>query len=174
MLIRRELPGDIAAIAAVHRSAFAALAPPDHETPVEVGLVAALRDSSAWIPELSLVAEAAGTVVGHVCLTRGTVDDRPVLALGPLGVRTDAQSGGTGSALMHAPLSAADALGEPLVVLLGHAGYYPRFGFVAAADLGIRPDVADWAGDSFLARPLTSYTADLTGEFRYPRPFYEL
>jgi putative acetyltransferase len=34
---------------------------------------------------------------------------------------------------MHAVLGAADALDEPLVVLLGHPDYYPRFGFRPAA-----------------------------------------
>ncbi|GAA1005436.1 N-acetyltransferase [Nocardiopsis tropica] len=174
MLIRRELPGDISAIGDVHRSAFASMAPAGSAEPVEVGLVAALRDSTAWIPELSLVAEADGAVTGHVCLTRGTVDGGPVLALGPLGVRADVQASGTGSALMHAALGAADALGEALVVLLGHADYYPRFGFVPAERLGIRPDVAEWAGEAFMARALTAYSHDLTGEFRYAQPFYEL
>lgn len=174
MLIRRESPADTAAIAAVHRSAFAAMAPSASAEPVEVALVAALRDSPAWIPALSFVAEADGAVVGHICLTRGAVEGRAALALGPIGVRTDVQAKGAGSALMHAAIGAADALDEPLVVLLGHVDYYPRFGFVSAAELGILPDVAEWAGEHFMARTLTAYSADLRGEFRYPQAFYAL
>ena len=70
-----------------------------------------------------------------VC-SRGHVDQAPVLALGPLSVRPDRQRGGVGSALMHAVLGAADALGEPLVALIGNPAYYRRFGF----RLGARPD----------------------------------
>ncbi|TQF69446.1 N-acetyltransferase [Rhodococcus spelaei] len=172
MLIRREHPTDVDAIAAVHRSAFADQYPPRTE-PMEVGLVDTLRASDAWLPTLSLVAETDGAVVGHVCLTRATLDGRPVLALGPIGVPTERHGAGIGSALMHAVLGAADALDEPLVALLGHLDYYPRFGFVPAATLSIDPGVPDWV-EHFQVRTLEAYTPELVGEFRYPQPFYDL
>ncbi|MGW0176723.1 GNAT family N-acetyltransferase [Rhodococcus sp. NPDC003322] len=174
MLIRRERTTDIDAIAAVHRSAFAHETPPGADEPAEVALVAALRASDAWLPALSMVAEdAAGRVVGHVCLTRGTVSGRPALALGPIGVRADVQRSGVGSALMHASLGAADALGEPLVALLGHLDYYPRFGFVPAASLSVDPGVPEWVSH-FQVRPLDAWSPEYAGEFRYPQPFYGL
>ena len=173
MLIRRELPGDVPAIAEVHAEAFAPLYP--DATPVEPGLVDALRASEAWLPPLSLVAEVDGAVVGHVCVTRATLgpDELPALGLGPLGVREAHKRGGVGSALMHAVLGAADALDEGVVVLLGHPDYYPRFGFRPAAELGIDPEVPDWA-PHFQARPLTAYRPQLRGTFRYAAPFGEL
>jgi putative acetyltransferase len=164
-LIRRELPSDIEAITAVHRGAF--------ETPVEATLVTALRADAGWLPALSLVAVDGDEVVGHVVCTRGHVGDAPALGLGPLGVLPSQQRTGVGGALMHAVLGAADALDEPVVVLLGHKEYYPRFGFVPAADLGITPPVVEW-GDHFQARPLTAYTPALRGEFAYAAPFREL
>jgi putative acetyltransferase len=87
VLVRRELPGDAPVIAAVHAEAFAPMYP--DATPVEPGLVDALRGSDAWLPPLSLVAEIDATVVGHVCVTRATLgpDRLPALGLGPLGVR---------------------------------------------------------------------------------------
>ncbi|WP_246633798.1 hypothetical protein [Pseudonocardia nigra] len=63
---------------------------------------------------------------------------------------------------MHAVLGAADALDEALVVLLGHPGYYPRFGFRPASQLGIEPEVPDRA-PAFRARPLTAHHPGLTG-----------
>ncbi|MFF0817276.1 GNAT family N-acetyltransferase [Rhodococcus sp. NPDC003318] len=174
MLIRRERPADVDAIAAIHRSAFADQVPPDASEPVEVALVAALRASDAWLPELSMVAQdGAGAVVGHVCLTRATVGGRPALALGPIGVLADRQRSGVGAALMHASLGAADALGEPLVALLGHLDYYPRFGFVPGAEVGIDPGIPEWVSH-FQVRPLTAHTPDLTGRFRYAQPFYDI
>ncbi|KDE11982.1 GNAT family N-acetyltransferase [Rhodococcus aetherivorans] len=173
MFIRRELPADVPAIGDVHRAAFAPLTPTGAE-PVEPGLVEALRAGPAWLPRLSLVAtDAEGTVVGHVCVTRGTVDGEPALALGPIGVLPELQRAGVGGALMHAVLGAADALDEPLVVLLGHLDYYPRFGFVPAAELGVEPDVPEWASH-LQARALTAHRPQLRGVFRYAPPFYEI
>jgi len=74
---------------------------------------------------------------------------------------------------MHAVIAAADARDEPLIVLLGHAEYYPRFGFVPAADLGITPPVLEWA-PAFFARTLATYSPSLTGEFQYAEPFLNL
>ncbi|REE94703.1 GNAT family N-acetyltransferase [Thermomonospora umbrina] len=173
MLIRRESPADIEAVRAVHASAFAPQAPEGRE-PVEVGLVDALRAGDAWLPELSLVALGPdGRVVGHVVCTRAHVGDVPALGLGPLGVHANAQRTGVGRALMHAVLGAADALNEPVVVLLGHREYYPAFGFRPALEYGITPPVPEW-GDHFQARTLTAYTPDIRGEFAYARPFNEL
>ncbi|MGW4531584.1 GNAT family N-acetyltransferase [Nocardia sp. NPDC004340] len=186
MLIRRERTGDAAAIDAVHRGAFGAS--PDRPAaadgdssssrasgdPVEVGLVHTLRDDAAvWVPTLSLVAEVHDRVVGHVCLTRATVGPFPVLALGPLGVLPNHQAAGIGSALMHAALGAADALDEPLVGLLGSLEYYPRFGFVPGARVGIIPDQPDWA-THFQVRTLTAYELEIKGDFHYAEAFYKL
>ena len=173
MLIRRDHPADHTAVRAVLAEAFEDPAAPQ-EVPVEVGLVDALRASSEWIPQLSLVAGwDEGEVVGYVVCTRGWVDDLPALGLGPLAVVPNAQRRGTGSALMHAVLGAADALDEPLVALLGHTEYYPRFGFRPADQLGVRPPVEEWASH-FQVRPLSSHRPDLRGTFRYAQPFNEL
>jgi putative acetyltransferase len=74
---------------------------------------------------------------------------------------------------MHAVLGAADALGHAVVVLLGHVDYYPRFGFVPAASMGIdAPDPA-W-GEHFQARRLSAWTPAVGGAFRYAAPFDDL
>jgi putative acetyltransferase len=172
VLIRRERPGDVDGIDEVHRRAF--VGDPAGSEPVEVGLVRALRADHGWVPALSLVAEdGGGDVVGHVVGSRGAIGDVAVVGLGPIGVLPEHQGGGVGHALMHAVLAAADALDHPAVVLLGHTDYYPRFGFVGAAGLGILPPDPTW-GEHFQARPLATYTPDLRGTFRYAAPFEAL
>jgi putative acetyltransferase len=165
VLIRREDPHDIDGIRDVHRRAFAA----DGE-PMEVRLVDALREADAWIPALSWVAELDGAVVGHVVCARGHVDDTPAVGLGPLGVLPELQRAGVGSALVYASIGAADALGEPLIALLGAPEYYGRFGFTAATQHGIEPPEASW-GEHFQVRTLTAWRPSLTGTFRYATPF---
>ncbi len=166
MLVRREAPADVGRIDEVHRQAFAGS--------VEADLVHALRADAGWVPALSLVAEdAAGAVVGHVVCTEGAVESLPVVGLGPIGVLPDLQRTGVGSALMHAVIAAADALDYPLVVLLGHLDYYPRFGFVPAAGLGVTSPEPKW-GDHFQARTLAAWHAGVKGAFRYAAPFEAL
>ncbi len=165
VLIRREVSADIDHIHAVHRAAFA--------TGMEADLVTALRADKGWLPALSLVATIDDQVVGHVVCTRAHIDDAPALGLGPLGVLPTHQKQGVGGALMHAVIAAAEALNEPVVVLLGHTTYYPRFGFVPAADLGIEPPNPAWR-EAFQARPLSTYDASLRGTFQYCQPFNEL
>lgn len=95
---------DRAAVRAVNLAAF----PAAHEA----DLVDALRDDPAWIPGLSIVAEAPdGTVVGHALLTRCRVGEAPALALAPVAVAPEYQRTGAGSAAVRAALDAARELG---------------------------------------------------------------
>lgn len=171
MLIRRETPQDACAIAAVTSDAFRK--DPEAPQPLETALVDQLRADEGWLAALSLVAVDADVVIGHVVCTRGFVDDTPALGLGPISVLSARQGSGVGHALMHAVLGAADAIGEPLVALLGDQAFYSRFGFVAASELGIASPGPAW-GDHFQARALSTCPPDLTGSFRYAAPFTEL
>ena len=189
MLIRQERPSDVQAIRAVTAAAFEKVehsAPPVEPdgVPGEATLVGWLRDDQGWVPELSLVAESdpsgaevvgqvVGQVVGHVVATRGRLADRPALGLGPLSVHPAHQGRGIGAALMHTILGAADALGEPVVVLLGDPALYSRFGFVPAAALGIEAPDPAW-GDYFQARTLGAWRPEFAGRFRYAAPFDRL
>lgn len=166
---------DIRAVTAAAFSGVEHSAPPiePHGVPGEATLVGWLREDPGWVPELSLVAEVDGEIVGHVVCTRGELAGRPALGLGPVSVSPDRQRDGVGSALMHAVLGGADAMGEPVVVLLGSPAYYERFGFAPASSLGIEAPDPAW-GDYFQARPLAAYDPGLRGPFRYAAPFDRL
>ncbi|MEU4246530.1 N-acetyltransferase [Amycolatopsis sp. NPDC026612] len=169
MLIRRETPGDQAAIHAVHSEAFRREA---GVTPVEAPLVDELRAEGDLITALSLVAVREGAVVGHVCCSRARLGDDTAAAvgLGPLGVLPAHQAGGVGSALVHAVLGAADALGYGLVVLVGRPAYYSRFAFAEAATLSITSPDPKW-GKHFQARTLAAYAPTQVGAFEYAPAF---
>jgi putative acetyltransferase len=174
MIVRKQQSDDDEAIRRVYAEAFRRprFRPPQDpgSLPPEVGLFEALWEAGDVIPELSFTALADGAVVGHVTASRATVATDPVVAVGPIAVLPDHQGTGIGSALMDALLTAADAAGVPLVVLLGAPQYYSRFGFRPAEELGVIPPEPDW-GDGFQARPLTAYTESVAGPFQYASAF---
>jgi putative acetyltransferase len=96
---------------------------------------------------------------------------RAGLALAPVAVAPSRQGNGIGSALIRRGLEEARALGHTVVIVLGHAGYYPRFGFVPARALGIRAPfpVND---ESFMALALRPGGLDgVRGTVQYAAPF---
>ena len=179
LLIRPETPADFAVIrtltADAFRSAPHAAPPVDGTTdPGEAVLVEWLREDPGYLPELALVAEEDGAVVGHIMTTRGTLDGDgappvPALGLGPLSVLPSAQRRGIGAALLAATVDAAALLGEPLIALLGDPGYYGRHGWVAASRHGVGSPDPSW-GDYFQVRLLPAYDGE-RGAFRYAEPF---
>lgn len=177
MIVRRERPADHDAVRALHRAAFArdpaTGAERAPEDVVEPRLVDDLREDAGFLPHLSLVAVADDAVAGHVIATRGWLEPigAPVLGLGPLGVLPAAQGRGIGSVLVHALLAVAEAAGESSVALLGAPAYYGRFGFRAAAELGIAAPEPSW-GAHFQARWLAAPGPG--GTFRYAEPFQRL
>ncbi|GAA3572664.1 N-acetyltransferase [Amycolatopsis ultiminotia] len=175
MLIRQADDADAPAIHALHTAAFRPHNPDVSGELPEARLVDELRGDGDLIPALSLVAVRAGQIVGHSCASPARLGDDPESAIGfgPLGVLPDRQRSGVGSALVHATVGAANALGKSLVVLLGNPAYYSRFGFVLAGTLGITPPVPDWA-PHFQALPLAAYTQRNRGEFRYSPAFDRL
>jgi putative acetyltransferase len=178
MFIRQEQPADAEAIHELHRRAFAKPATADAAAThgdLQANLVDELRADGDLLAPLCLVVEREGRVVGHVAMSRTTLDDRPVdlAALGPLGVLPELQGKGIGSALVHATLAAADALGQRGVVLLGHPTYYPRFGFGPAVEQGITPP-QDWGPAYFMLRTLGAWGDGLAGAFRYAPAFERL
>lgn len=174
MTVRGQGAQDYEAIRHVYAEAFRQprFRPPQNPggVPPEVALFEALWEAADAIPELSFTALVEGEVVGHVTASKATVATDRVVAVGPIGVVPDHQGNGIGSALMDALLTAADAANVPLVVLLGAPGYYSRFGFRPAEDLGVISPEPEW-GAAFQARPLTAYTTSLAGRFRYALAF---
>jgi putative hydrolase of the HAD superfamily len=161
---RPERPRDAAAIARVHAAAF----PPGDPA---IGLTDRLRADGDLLPELSSVALRDGDVVGHVAISRATLNGGAgVLALGPIGVLPEHQRSGVGSALMRATLAAASATDWPLIALLGHADYYPRFGFEPAGALGIEPPF-EVEPQYWMAFRLPAYEPELRGVFRFADAF---
>lgn len=147
--IRPERPDDREGIRAVHDAAFKGTA--------ESRIVDALRAAGALT--ISLVALVNDVIVGHIAFSPVTIDGRDVGALAPVGVLPSHQHAGIGDALCCRGLETARELGVRACVVLGHASYYPRFGFMhAPSTFALR-----WEGghdDSFFALELVHDALD--------------
>lgn len=126
--VRDEIPGDIAAIRALNKLAFG--------QEQEANIVGALRQNGA--ARLSMVAIVNGRVVGHIMYSPITVAGKlEGAALGPMAVLPEYQSKGIGSKLVKAGNARLKSEGCPYIIVLGHAEYYPRFGFKPASACGV-------------------------------------
>lgn len=161
---RPERPEDIDAIHAVNAAAF--------PTEDEALLVDQLReDPSAWLEGLSTVTlDESGRVVGHALLTRCLVGGQAAVALAPCAVLPEHQRTGAGAAAIEAGLDAARQRGENLVVVLGHADYYPRFGFTPASEIGVTAPF-EVPEDAFMTLVLDPEAPVPSGQVAYPAAF---
>ncbi|NRQ44505.1 N-acetyltransferase [Rheinheimera sp. YQF-2] len=128
--VRPETPADFAAIAHLTHTAF--------NSNTEVQLISTLRQQADEC--IALVAEQHGAIVGHILFSPATLDNAPgtrLMALAPMAVSNVLQHQGIGSALVRAGLEQCHKQGVAAVVVLGHPGYYPRFGFTPASRFNI-------------------------------------
>lgn len=128
MEIREETATDIEAIREVNRRAFA--------QDQEGNLVDALRSNGAAL--LSLVAIVDGELVGHIMYSPATVGETTGAALGPMAVLPEFQRQSIGSRLVEAGNQKLNEAGCPFIIVVGHAEFYPRFGFTPASKHNIR------------------------------------
>jgi putative acetyltransferase len=130
--IRPERPEDYPTVFEINKRAFG--------RPEEAELVEQLR--SVADPQISLVAELNGQVVGHIFFSPVMIDDGAssfvALGLAPMAVLPELQNQGIGSLLVKEGLNAARRMGQSVVVVLGHPKFYPRFGFEIASRKGLR------------------------------------
>jgi putative acetyltransferase len=140
--------------------------------PDEAELIDALRAAGDHVPELCLVAISGdGDLLGHIFFSEARLDAGPaVLALAPMAVLPDRQGQGVGSALVRESLRRAAETDYPLVVVLGHPEYYPRFGFEPGAEHGVRCPY-DAPPEAWMVKRLPAYRPEARGLVIYPAPF---
>lgn len=167
MNIRQERPADYDTVYRIIKEAFADA---EHSDGSEQDLVSALRKSEAFIPELSLVALEDNRIVGHILFTEAVVNDVKVLALAPLSVLPEYRNRGIGLALIKQGHAVASGLGYKYSVVLGHAKYYPKAGYVPASRYGIRaPFLVE--EENFMAVCFGKGEDSLNGTIEYDKAF---
>ncbi len=121
LVIRHEYPADRAAVERLHERAFG---------PGRFARTAfRLREGHGHDAALSFTALVGTLIVGSVWQTPVWAGTVPGLMLGPLTVDPAFEGRGIGGGLMRRAIEAAGEAGHRLILLVGDAPYYARFGF---------------------------------------------
>ena len=140
IIIRRETPADYTAVEHLTREAFWNVYRPGC---LEHFVVHVLRRDPDFVPELDLVLEREGEIIGHVLYMRAKIvadDGReiPVMTFGPISIRPDLQRQGLGKYLLDYSMERAEELGAGALCIEGNIDFYSKSGFVVAGTKGIR------------------------------------
>jgi len=166
LVIREESQLDIPTVRALNIAAFG------QET--EADIVDAIRTDCA--DAVSLVALDGQEIVGHIFFSPVLIECEnetvQAMGLGPMAVWPQQQRQGFGSLMVKAGIEAMRQLGCPLIVVLGHPDFYPRFGFRPASRLGLR---CQWPGvpdEAFMTLVLDEQaTTGVSGTVWYRQEF---
>ena len=152
MRIREERKTDLDPIRNINNLAFG--------REEEGRIVDKLRDAGTLIISLVAVRDYVENsrqlreLVGHIGFSPVAIESESTgfqaVCLGPVSVLPNYQKQGIGIKLVKAGLSKCLASGHPLVVLVGHPTYYPRFGFVQARRLGIECEYSQTPDDAWM------------------------
>lgn len=104
-------------------------------------LVHKLRNSDAYLPELSRVAVVGNEIVGVICYSKAALQNeggtKEILTFGPLCVVPEWQGSGLGGILLDETLDLARNSGYEGIVIFGEPDYYPLHGFQTCDHFGI-------------------------------------
>ncbi len=172
--LRQENKNDFESVFQLIEKAFEKVEYSDHK---EQFLVERLRNSEAFIPELSIVAELDGKIVGHILFTKLQIKNEyqtfPSLALAPVSVLPEFQRKRIGSKLILHGHEIAKRLGYKSVILLGHQDYYPRFGYELCEKYNIKMPFDVPAENCMILALTENALSGISGEVVYPKAFFE-
>ena len=172
--IRQERENDFSAVFNLITEAFRTEQTIDPDEPF---LVDRLRKSNAFIPQLSLVAELMGEIVGHILLTKIIIKEGELehdsLALAPVSVLPEYQGRGIGGLLINHAHERARELGHKSVILLGHENYYPKFGYQLTEKFGIQLPFEVPIENCMAIELVQDGLNNVNGMVEYPQAFNE-
>ena len=168
MIIRREEEKDYNSVKKTVRSAFYQKGADDRLN--EWTLVEKIRKDKGYIPELALVAEDNGAVIGYIMFSRCMIGENESIALAPLAVSPEKQNLGVGTLLVEKGLEEAFFLGYSSVIVLG-GEYYKRFGFEPVNSRIHLSDELD--GYLYIKTADKKSKNDFSGQVKYCGAFYD-
>ena len=174
IIIRQEQPKDHATVFQIVEKAFKEMKYSSH---TEQFIVEKLRKSDAFIPELSLVAELEGQLVGYIILSKIQIDNGnqlfDALSLGPVAVLPKLHQQGIGGQLIRKAHKIAKSLSHEIIILLGHKDYYPRFGYEMTNKHGIELPFNSAPENCMVLWLNPDSLKNVSGKVIYSKPFLE-
>jgi predicted N-acetyltransferase YhbS len=174
IILRIENKADYQYVFDLIEKAFRNVKFSDHR---EQFFVERLRNSDAFIPELSIVAETKNNIVGHILLTKlkivNNTNEFESLSLAPVSVLPDYQGKGIGGLLIKHAHAKAKELGYKSIVLVGHKKYYPGFGYQVAGNFGIAFPFDVPTENCMVMELIENGLKNVHGIVEYPHEFYE-
>ena len=116
-----------------------------------------LRNDEAFVPELDLVMERDGQLIGQNMFIRANIKaddgrDIPIMTMGPICITPELKRQGFGKKLLDYSLNKAAELGCGALCFEGNINFYGKSGFTFASEFGIRyHDLPEDADASFFA-----------------------
>jgi putative acetyltransferase len=145
VIIREEIPEDVDRIREINDAAFG--------QPNEGRIVDRIRESLT--DTLSLVAVLDGKIAGHIFFSPIEIESKSgnikCMGLAPMAVAPDLQNQGIGTQLVIDGLRIMKERGYPVIIVLGHPQYYPRFGFKPASLYNLKCQWEDVPDEVFMA-----------------------
>ncbi len=176
-IIRRELPSDYAEAENLTREAFWNVYRPGC---LEHYVLHCFRDKPEFVPELDLVMEQDGRLIGHIMYVRAEIELTeggvlPIMTFGPISITPELKRKGYGKRLLDYSMNLAADMGAGALCMEGNINFYGKSGFVLAGTKGIRyhaePDKL--IVPYFLLKELTpNYLDGRTGVYHTPKGYY--
>ena len=135
------------------------------------------RSDPAFVPELDLVMERDGEMIGQVIYVRSEIrcdngQSVPIMTFGPICIAPASQRRGYGKRLLDHSMELAKEMGAGALAVTGNILFYGKSGFVPAKTRGIRY-ADDPDADYFLIRELTPGFLDgISGTYRDPEGYF--
>ncbi|GHU55796.1 N-acetyltransferase [Clostridia bacterium] len=156
--ITLESHDDYKAVERLTFAAFETMELPGRTHTDEHFLAHIMRDRSAFVPELDFIGTIGGEIIANIMYTKSKIirpngSETEAVTFGPVSVKPELHRNGYGAAIIRHSLYAARKRGYGTVIIVGHADYYPRFGFKPASEYNLTmPDGGVF--DAFMALEL--------------------
>ncbi len=174
IIIRNETPADYRTVENLTREAFWNVYRPGC---LEHYVLHTFRTDPAFVPELDLVMEKDGEIMGHVMYVRSAIktdDGRtiPIMTFGPISIAPQFKRQGYGKVLLEYSMEKAKEMGAGALAITGNIDFYGKSGFVVSKNRGVRYE-DDPDADYFLITELEpGFLNGITGTYKDPDGYF--